>query len=286
MNTQKKFDMVSIVILTLLVSSEAILKAAADLSLGIPVLGEIAFPLADVYTFIVWSIVIIWFVFKMGGWGKAKGLYLTIGGLSSLVGIPIGLAGGVAFAVYLANHPKVLAVAEVVAAPEAGGTGELGAAAEAGEAAKVATGAEQAGTAAKGASATGEATESAAARGGTGGKTEAGTESGQEEASKPGSNVEPGAFGERAEPMEELQQRLTGENPVGEETGAPQEEPSQDSGQSDKKTDLEKEQAAKEARAEKIRKLIEKLPQGQAQPTPQEEQQQNDDDLAATAGYR
>jgi hypothetical protein len=288
MNQQKKFNMLDYIILGLMVSSEAVFKVVADLIIALPALGQIVFGLSDLYTFLIYGIIVIWFVFKMGGFGKANALYFTVGGIFNLFGIPLGLAGGVITAVYLANHPKVLATAEVVAAPEAETAGEIGAAAEAGEAAEVAASAEQAGTAAAEA---GTASQAGGAEKNLANEQEAtGEERGGGGKQEP--EINPEAFGVQPEPMEELQQQLTGKNPVGEaRTSAGEGEAEQiSSSRSDNKSDLQKERLAKEAKAEQLRRTMEKLPQGQDQQTPQRErqgeEQQNDDDLAAAAGYQ
>jgi len=282
MNTQKKFDMVSIVILTLMVGSEAIVKTVADLSLGLPVIGEIVFPLADVYTFLIWGVVIIWFVFKLGAFGTG-GLILTVGGVLSMLAIPIGLAAGVAIAVYLANHPKVLATAEVVAAPEAG---EIGVAAEAEEAAEATANIENAGAAAGGTGNAGRAAPGAEKSAADEAESAGGA---QEEGvpQKQGPEIEPGALGEAPEPMDELQQKLTGERGITNESQpSPEEEPENNA--PDQESDLKKEQAAKEAKAEQLRKLMDKLPQGQNQQPSgnKDEDKDNEDEYLAAASQQ
>jgi hypothetical protein len=276
MNTQKKFNMVDIIILTLMVSSEAIFKTVADLLIAVPGFGQIDFGLAELYTVLIWSIVIIWFVFKLGLFGTS-GLILTVGGVLSLLGISIGLAAGVAIAVILANNQKLKMAAEVITAPE-NAVGEVGAAAEAGEAVEAAKGVEQVDAAATeqtGATAGAEFERGSA--NGAAGRAEggAGAEKGTE---KSGESVNPEALGESPEPMEELERNLTGENPVREELNTPEEAPEKNA--SDEKGDLEKEREAKEDRAERLRKLIDKLPQNNDR---QSSDGDDNDNLAAAA---
>lgn len=294
MNTVKKFNMIDIVILTLMVGSEAVTKGVADLTLPIPAIGQIGFGLADVYTFLIWGIVIIWFVFKLGLFGTA-GLVVTVGGVLSMLAIPVGLAAGVAIAVYLTNNPKVKSVVGLVTAPE-NPIGEMEALEETKEAAEVATNVEQVGEGAEGVGAAegnlaggaegtvGAIQENRAGQVG-GERTGGGTQQGSDTETKP--EFAPGTFGEETPISEGLKEDLVGSNPLSEKTensGSFNNEPDQET--TDRKTDLQKAQEAKADKAERLRKAIEKLPQGEQQPTAKDQQDENDDNLAATAGYR
>ncbi len=164
----KRFSTAEEVVAALLVLSEVAVKAIADLSLGIPVIGEIGFAGAELYTVAIYAVFILWFVFKLGGFGTV-GMYLTVGGLADAIGIPVGLAFAVGAGMYLTNHPKVKAVAGVVGGFEGGA--EAGAA-EAGEAAEGVTEVEEAATAAEGTAQGAEAAQGAEG-------VEAGTETGK-----------------------------------------------------------------------------------------------------------
>jgi len=202
--TEKKVSLVETIYLLIIVSINSAAKIVADLVVGVPVIGEIVFMFADFFTIIAWAVVLLFFVIKLGAFG-AVGIAQTIGGILDMLGIPVGLLGSTILGIYLANHPKVAAVAQLA-------TGKGAASAEgkvAGEAAS-AEKAAQAGTAgehaAEGAAGS-KATENAASRGaqtteGAPGKTpESGTS--QE---KP--QVTEEAFGIEKDPLEKMKELM------------------------------------------------------------------------------
>jgi hypothetical protein len=224
MNDQKKFGAVEIVILSLLVGSEAFAKFVSDLSLVIPGVGEVSFGFVDIYTFIVYGIIIIWFVFKLGAFGTV-GITTTVGGVLSLFGIPASLAVCVAIAVYLTNHPKAKQAAGVVTVFEGGVLGEAGAAVEGGELAEEALQAEQAASEASAAAAA--AGEGVAAEG----QAAAAGAEGAEDAAEAGSRSAPAGAEARdltpdveKNPMEVESKRLF-EGPTDEVPKPPEPEP-------------------------------------------------------------
>jgi len=145
---EKPFDVVLIVLLMLLALTSDISDAVTVLIAAVPVVGQIAyFGNMLLISPIVWALIQGTFVMKLGLFGRA-GVINMAGGIANFFGIP-GTTITTGIAIFVANHPRLAAVAETVGAVAATG----GAAAPATAGAAGAAGGAAAGKAAAGAGA-------------------------------------------------------------------------------------------------------------------------------------
>ncbi|MCR4328760.1 MAG: hypothetical protein NUV53_04630 [Patescibacteria group bacterium] len=112
---EKKVSLVETIYLLIIVGINSVVKIVADLSFGIPIIGQIFFIFAEFFTVIIWALILFFFVMKLGSFG-AVGIAQVIGGILDMLGIPIGLLISTTLGIYLANHPKVTAVAQLATA--------------------------------------------------------------------------------------------------------------------------------------------------------------------------
>lgn len=261
---EKPIDTVATVILLLVVFANTAVKTFADLTLAIPVVGEIVYPLALLFTIVVWAGIIFYFVMKLGVFGSA-GLAMTIGGVLDLFGLPVGLLGGTLLAIYLANHPKVAIVASVT-------TGAINVA----NAAVIA--AEEAAAIAAAEAATAAAKEAAIAAAKTGAITaaEEAAEAAAKEATEEASIAAAKEAATTEVPESETLRGKPSETP---ESGAPGGKPSE--------TPAEKPEVPKEALGEeptefeKLQKLLEETPRGEEEQRGNKENEDEELDEAA-----
>lgn len=113
----KKFTASEIVILLIITVLNDALSIIADLSLAIPILGEVLIVSAEVADFVVFAVVLIWFGLKVGLL-NAAGFVQMIGGVADFIGVP-GRTVSAAIGMFIVNHPKLEGVATKIANPEA-----------------------------------------------------------------------------------------------------------------------------------------------------------------------
>jgi hypothetical protein len=116
---EKPFDTVSIVLMLMLAIADDATTIVADLSLAIPIVGVVALGLSKMTEFVVWAILQSWFVLKLHSFGK-PGIANLVGGLLSGAGIPATTITTIV-AIYMANHPKLAAIADVASGKGVGG---------------------------------------------------------------------------------------------------------------------------------------------------------------------
>jgi hypothetical protein len=116
---EKKFQTVDTVLLLMLAVTNDALLIVADLTLPIPVIGVIAVGLIQMVSAAIWAIILFWFIMKLGFAGRIGVLQLA-GQAAEMVGLP-GRTATVAIGIWLANHPKVAAVASTASALKSGG---------------------------------------------------------------------------------------------------------------------------------------------------------------------
>ena len=152
---EKKFDTIEIVFLVMIALFNDAVTICSDLGLAIPILGEVLFGFSWLLDGFVWALIMFWYIMKLGVFG-APALTQVVAGVVDFTGIPSRTIG-VVIGIFLANHPKAMAVAAVAtgkfASAEKAVAGEVAAgekAVEAGGAAKGAAGATEAGGAVKG----------------------------------------------------------------------------------------------------------------------------------------
>jgi len=133
MEEEKKFDLVEIVLLIIIALFNDLLLVGADLSVAIPVVGQVLGGGMELINVLIWGLILLWFIMKMG-FAAEIGLIQVAGGVAEFFGVP-GRTATVAIGIYMANHPKVAALATEVAATVVATTATAGAAATAGKAA-------------------------------------------------------------------------------------------------------------------------------------------------------
>lgn len=152
---QKKFDTVEIVLLMMLAIGNDAVMVLADMGVAIPVVGVAFAGMIEVVNVVMWGIILLWFIMKLGFAGQI-GLFQVAGGIAEFFGIP-GRSATVAIGIFMANHPKVAGIVTKVATVAAVGavTAGAGAAAAAGAKAGAAAGATGAAEGAAGAATAG-----------------------------------------------------------------------------------------------------------------------------------
>ena len=119
----KKFSAPEIVIMLIIAVLNDVLAIVADVSLAIPILGEILIVIAEITDFLVWGIILIWFGFKVGLFGRA-GFAQLIGGATEFIGIP-GRTVSAIIGIIMVNNPKASALATGITNPEAAAASKI-----------------------------------------------------------------------------------------------------------------------------------------------------------------
>lgn len=123
---EEPFELTDFVILNLFWLPNDLVKVIADLSVAVPVLGEVTYGLDLLLGWAVSAITIIWFTIKMRSFGAA-GLLQVGAGIAESLGVPASaIAGNIGM--IIGNRPQLAAVAEVAAGKVGAIKGELAAA--------------------------------------------------------------------------------------------------------------------------------------------------------------
>lgn len=118
--SEKKFQIVDIVLLVIIALINDALNLASFLLAGIPVLGEISVLGIEIIDFLLWALILFWFIIKMRSFG-APGLLQIGGGIAEMVGIPARTLT-VIVGIIIANHPKLSAAASAASGDLKGAT--------------------------------------------------------------------------------------------------------------------------------------------------------------------
>jgi hypothetical protein len=109
---KKKFNQVEIIVAVMIAFGSDLLLLAVDIITPIPIVGWAAAVVIRVIELLLWFSMQTWFFMKMGFFGRI-GVMQAAGGIVSVIGIPFVRTGTVISSIYMANHPKTLAVVQL-----------------------------------------------------------------------------------------------------------------------------------------------------------------------------
>lgn len=110
---EKPFDIVAIVFLVMIAGLSDVADLITGALFAVPVVGQVIYVFnAFLISPIVWAIIQIWFIMKVGF--GAPGLVNLAGGIGNIIGIPGSQTLTVLIAVWLANNPTARKIATAV----------------------------------------------------------------------------------------------------------------------------------------------------------------------------
>jgi hypothetical protein len=124
---EKKVSLVEMLLIVPLVIGSDLFDLMADIIFLLPIVGQVIFGLAKLFSLIVWAIVQTWMFFR-----GIRGSYFFVGSIVDVL-IPFSQTITIIMTIYIVNNPKSAAVAKVanLASPKGAVKGAAGSGKEA-----------------------------------------------------------------------------------------------------------------------------------------------------------